>query len=86
MNYKFLFEGSQKDNIVIYMYHNKDSYELSKNLKIISEIAFETNFILKEIKSISKENGFGLVVIYENKKLTQLKSEIEELTTTRKIL
>lgn len=85
-NYKFLFEGSQKDNIVIYMYDNKNSYELSESLKRVSEIAFETNFILKEVKSIPKENGFGLLVVYENKKLTQSKSEIEELTATIKIL
>ncbi len=85
-NYKILFEGSQKDNVVIYMYNNRNSYDLSESLKSVSEIAFETNFILKEVKSIQKENGFGLVVVYENKKLTQSKSEIEELTATIKTL
>ena len=54
-NYKFLFEGNQKDNIVIYMYNNKNSYELSESLKTISEIAFETDFFLKEIKPIQTE-------------------------------
>ena len=70
-NYKILFEGSQKDNVVIYMYNNRNSYDLSESLKSVSEIAFETNFILKEVKSIQKENGFGLVVVYENKKLNR---------------
>ncbi|MCW0263114.1 hypothetical protein [Fusobacterium vincentii] len=85
-NYKFLFEGNQKDNIVIYMYNNKNSYELSESLKTISEIAFETDFFLKEIKPIQTEKGFELVLVYENKKLTQSKCEIEELITTIKTL
>ena len=84
--YEVLFKGNQKDNVVIYLYNNRNSYELSETLKSVSEIAFETNFILKEVKSIQKENGFGLVVVYENKKLTQSKSEIEELTATIKTL
>lgn len=85
-NYKILFKGSQKDNVVIYMYNNENSYELSESLRSVSETAFEENFILKEVKSIPKENGFGLLVVYENKKLTQSKSEIEELTATIKTL
>lgn len=84
--YEVLFKGNQKDNVVIYLYNNRNSYELSETLKSVSEIAFETNFILKEVKSIQKENGFGLVIVYENKKLTQSKSEIEELTATIKTL
>jgi hypothetical protein len=84
--YEVLFKGNQKDNVVIYLYNNRNSYELSETLKSISEIAFETDFFLKEVKTIQKESGFGLIVIYENKKLTQSKSEIEELTATIKTL
>lgn len=73
-NYKILFKGSQKDNVVIYMYNNENSYELSESLKTISEIAFEENFILKEVKTIQKENGFGLVVIYAKNKKMNLKT------------
>lgn len=84
--YEVLFKGNQKDNVVIYLYNNRNSYELSETLKTVSEIAFETDFFLKEIKPIQSEKGFKLVLVYENKKLTQSKSEIEELTTTIKIL
>ena len=84
--YEVLFKGNQKDNVVIYLYNNRNSYELSETLKTVSEIVFETDFFLKEIKPIQAENGFELVLVYENKKLIQSKSEIEELTATIKTL
>ena len=84
--YEILFKGNQKDNVIIYLYNNKNSYELSETLKSISEIAFETDFFLKEVKTIQKENGFGLVVIYAKNKKNEPKNDVKDLIETIKIL
>ena len=77
--YEVLFKGNQKDNVVIYLYNNRNSYELSETLKSISEIAFETDFFLKEVKTIQKESGFGLIVIYAKDKKNESKNNVKDL-------
>lgn len=82
--YEILFKGNQKDNVIIYLYNNKNSYELSETLKSISEIAFETDFFLKEVKTIQKESGFGLIVIYAKNKKNEPKNDVKDLIETLK--